>query len=55
MRTRFDPTTIEHFRWGVSYISLMRLHAHTEIETNYGQTYTYDYDIKVWFDFGRNE
>ena len=32
----------------------MRFHAHTEIESDYGQTYIYDYASTVWFDFDLN-
>jgi len=54
MHATFDPSTTEHFHWETSHESLMRFHAHTEIESDYGQTYPYDYDSVVWFDFDLN-
>lgn len=51
MVAEFDPSTTEDFQWDGSSESLMAFRAHTEIESDHGQIYTYDYDSKVWFDF----
>lgn len=51
MKVEFDPSTTKDFRWTDSSESLMEFHAHTEIESEHGQIYPYDYDSKVWFDY----